>query len=34
MRNEMLKVGRGGELEELVRSARVLQDKLSNGSTD
>ena len=34
MRNEMLKDGRSGELEELVRSARDLQDKLSNGSTD
>ena len=34
MRNEMLKNGRGDELEELVRSARELQGKLSNGSTD
>ena len=34
MRNEMLREGRGDELEELVRSARELQDKLSNGSTD
>lgn len=34
MRNEMLKDGRGDELEELVRSARDLQGKLSNGSTE
>ena len=34
MRNEMLKNGRGEELEELVRSARELQGELKTGRPD
>ena len=34
MRNEMIKDGRGEELEELVRSARELQDGLKKGRPD
>ena len=34
LRNEMVANGRGGELEELIRSARDLQDELRDGPPD
>ena len=34
MRNDMLRNGRGEELEELVRSARALQGELKTGRSD
>ena len=34
MRNDMLRNGRGEELQELVRSARELQDELKTGRSD
>ena len=34
LRNDMVAQGRAGELEELVRSARELQDTLRDGSPD